>query len=346
MSTRETLQGVCNGRREGMNVRPPLTLVIMVVALVLGCAEPQSESEAPAAAATAAPSATQTVSPTATHTPGPTATRTSTPTASPTLTPVPTAKPPPPPIPTATASPTTVAAPAPSATQVGAVPPPASTPTAAQPLEVAEGTAAGVLQAAQAAMSDVEFLHFDMQLELNLTDLNLVIPMTLVGEVQAPDRSRATLTVMLGFFEVETEVINIADTTYAKDFTTGEWQVSEAEVPFLSDPTVGISSGAFSVEELKLTEEVDDDGTPLYRVQGVAPSGFLSPSSGEFDIALWIGVEDRRLRRIVAQGDFVIQGDEAPFLEAFSGSSGTLSVIGAFSDYGAPVSIEPPELDT
>ena len=77
-------------------------------------------------------------------------------------------------------------------------------------------------------MQEVEFFHFDMDALVTIKEggISLEVPLGLAGDFQAPDRSRGTVSISLGFFTLEFQIITIGDTQYTADPETGEWQIS------------------------------------------------------------------------------------------------------------------------
>ena len=88
-------------------------------------------------------------------------------------------------------------------------------------------------------MLEAGTLHFelDSRIRVQTGDTETSIPLTFVGDVQAPDRISGKLTVTLGFFALEMETVIIGDTSYITNIQTGEWEVSQSPAYALPSPT-------------------------------------------------------------------------------------------------------------
>ena len=154
-------------------------------------------------------------------------------------------------------------------------------------------------------MLDLDSFHFDMAIEIGLETpgASIVLPVTFAGDFQSPDRIRGEITVQLGFFNIESEIVGIGETVYVKDSDTGLWDVSTDGSALLARPEefVGVESDLLRDLELIRIEEMD--GTDVYVIAGTALPGALSEGQDETDVTYWIGVRDGLLRQIVAGGD-------------------------------------------
>ena len=235
--------------------------------------------------------ATPTVTPTATPlptrtpilTPTPTATRTPTPTATATATPTPT--------PTVTPAPT----PRPAPTRAAA---PSSSPSPGE----------SILENAITAMAAVKSFHFDVEAKLAIASqgVTLDIPIVLAGDFQSPDRIRGTLVVNLVFFKIESEFINIGDTSYVTDPDTGKWMVGRSPALSFVDPATlaspeFLAAGGRLANLMLVGTDTLADTPPVYEL-----SGRLSDEdgAGALEVSYWIGVDDGLIYRVTLSGQF------------------------------------------
>ena len=58
----------------------------------------------------------------------------------------------------------------------------------------------------------------------------------------------------------------------------------------------------------------------------------------------WIGVDDGLMRQVVTEGDLEAGEEAAGVFGELGEGTGTISVTLKLSDFGKPVSIEPPEI--
>ena len=89
-------------------------------------------------------------------------------------------------------------------------------------------------------MSEVASFHFDLEASVGVDAGGIAtqIPVSLVGDFQAPDRARLKLNVSLLFFTLETETVIIGDTVYSTDPVTGEWQIESGLAIGLPSPRI------------------------------------------------------------------------------------------------------------
>ena len=254
-----------------------------------------------------------------------------TPTPTPTSTPVPT--------PTRTPSPTPAS-------------PPTSTPNPTAPavsiatLPPGVPSAAEVLKAALAAMAQAGSYHFEMDARISgpTADAASAIPLSFVGDFQAPDRARGKVALTMGLFSVEMETITIGDTTYATNPQTGEWQLASGLTSALPGPTDFTGEAVPGLVDVALLGVETVGGTPAYRLRGALPVEIMGGTEGKARADYWIGVEDSLILQIDAEGELGLDtvGDNA----GAAGISGTanISMTIRFSRYGEPVLIEAPEV--
>ena len=221
-----------------------------------------------------------------------------------------------------------------------ATPEPTATPTP-NPVAI---SATDVIEASVAAMRQVPSLHFEMesQITASVQDASVTIPVKFSGDYRAPDQIKGTISVTVAFITFESQVVVTGDTVYATDPLSGEWAVAEAN-PLLTLPIDFLASDLAELRDAKVAGEEELEGTRVYRVTGTAPLEGLGDVSARFEVGLWIGVEDSRLRQVSAKGAFDL-GQEVTLFEGMTMRQGSVSVTTKFSDYGKEVSIEPPSL--
>ena len=229
----------------------------------------------------------------------------------------------------ATPTPTPTPTPEPTATP---------TPLALSPQEL--------IDSAAAAMRGLTSFHFDMDMQIKVASegLTLDVPLAFVGDFQAPDRLRATMSLSVAFFTIETEVVGIGDTTYTRDPETGEWDVSVGEDAFIISPDEFMGEGVSDLTDLAFVGVETLDGVGMYRLQGTSATGAFTDSASDFVLSFWIRIDDGYLAQINAEGELDL-GEENPLLGDVAGGTATAALSVKFSAYGEPVSIEPPDLD-
>lgn len=215
---------------------------------------------------------------------------------------------------------------------------PTRTPTPAPP------SALALLEAASDAAKQVASYRLAMEMLMTLSGpaigTEVVIPITFVGGVQAPDRLQGLVTVSQGDQKLENEIIVIGETTYVKDSLAGQWQKSTASATVF-DPK---DLAGIEPDEIQNLEFIGEDtlaGVPVYLLTGRAafPLGLGEPIGtieGDLAARYWIAREDSRLVQGAVEGEMALSGE----LEATIAVSMTMR----FSDYDVPLEIETPEL--
>ncbi|MCH8109328.1 MAG: LppX_LprAFG lipoprotein [Chloroflexi bacterium] len=240
-----------------------------------------------------------------------------------------------------TAIPTPTATPEPTST-----PPP--TPTASPtPLPTATPQSpATILETASAVMEKLGSFHFDLEMEIKAGTggISFDIPFTFVGDFQAPDRSKGTMSASILGFSIESEFVSIGETDYATNPETGDWEISPDELLPIGDPIALIALDASDVEDLKLLGEEILDGLAVYHLSGLTASGVFGHEEGgqSIKIDFWIGKEDSFVVQITASGEIDLGDDTDPL---FADGTVTLSLTLKFSDFGKSVVIEAPEIE-
>jgi hypothetical protein len=221
---------------------------------------------------------------------------------------------------------------------------PAATPTA-QPTPTPKPlTAQDYLQATEDALDAAGTYHFSMEglvtVEVQSQGVKLEVPMMYEGEVQEPDRMHGSLSMTVMDTPVATEVIVIGDEAWAKDPTTGQWVTSAASA-------VPISPGQFTdlsdseLAGMTVVGEETLDGVQVIHLTGSVDQelNLGAELGGSMQLSLvadyWIAKESNLPLKAVVGGNAPVT---AQSVEMMVGMSMTL----VFSDFGEPVTIEPP----
>lgn len=200
-------------------------------------------------------------------------------------------------------------------------------------------------------MAELSSFHFDLNASI-LGDSGASsgeIPLSFVGDYQAPDRMHGEMTISLGFFEFNLETITIGETSYITNPQTGEWESVPGQSTGFPNPAelAGLESSA--LDGLTLIGEDVLDGVPVFRLQGTPPSdAFGTTEGGKVVAEFWIGTEDYLFRKITASGEIVLDGGINPLAGQVAGDlsdeTATLDLTITFSSFNEPIEIEAPEL--
>jgi hypothetical protein len=215
-----------------------------------------------------------------------------------------------------------------------------STPTTAPVAISAADVIAGVVD----AMRQVTSLHFEMESRVSVTvqETSLTIPLKLSADYVAPDQVAGTLSATIAFVIFETQVVAIGNELYVTDPLSGEWTLTESN-SLLTLPIDFLSADLSTLLQDPTAVEEELDGVAAYRVTATAPLRQLGDASATFKLDFWIGVDDGRLRRVAASGDFDLGGDVDLF-EGITISKGSISMTATLSDFGKEVTIVAPSL--
>ena len=198
-----------------------------------------------------------------------------------------------------------------------------------------------------AAMAGVDFFHFEMDMQIGIESegLSLDVPVTFVGDVQAPDRVQGTLSMTLfGILTIEYQVINIGDTTYQTDSQTGEWEVTASPAVPFTDPSDFLASKPSDFLGLTLVGEETLDGVQVYHLSGTLLPEAFGGIQGDLEADIWTGVEDSLVRQVAVKGVLQIQGDGGLLPVGVGPGNVAVDMTVKFSDYGKPISIEAPQV--
>jgi len=220
-------------------------------------------------------------------------------------------------------------------------PVPTDTPAPTATSMSAEAIVEAALEATQAA----ESFHVDMSMVMTMSmpaalPAPVRIPVTMVGDVQPPDRSHATVSMNMQGLNIETEMVTISNTTYVKNPSTGEWLVStQSASPLSPDDLLSFKPG--EMEGLTIVGEETLDGVPVYHLAGTAsmPLEIGEPfgtATGMVEVDYWIDKEDNYVRQGTIFGDIPVTGEMTATI--------SISATMILSDYGKTVTIEAPEV--
>lgn len=238
------------------------------------------------------------------------------------------------------AGPTAEPTAAPTATPT---PSPSPTPTPTPTPEPDILTALEIITTAVAKLTGA--LHFEMDIKASVQTIGgrAEVPIELEGDFQPPDRIEGTMRISLGFFAVQSQVINIGDTTYIKDESTGEWHASTASSPVLVGPGAFLAPDPKTLVFLEVLGVVAVDGVEAYHLKAIAPSGSLDESVGQMDLEYWVGVDDGNLIQVVASGSVDLRLDSGSLSRMSTTGSADVTATIKLSEFGKSVSILPPE---
>jgi Tol biopolymer transport system component len=223
---------------------------------------------------------------------------------------------------------------------------PTPTPTATPTITPTPVSAEAILEAAYAAMSEVDSYSFAMDagLEMSMEGLNLKMPITFVGDYEAPDRVQYVMTMTLLGETMSMEGITIGGTSYVRESGSPSWEVSTQTTSPISPEDVG-QINMENLTDLVYVGEETLDHTPVHHVAAsVSATDLLAAEDfggagmeGTMGVDYWTDVSDDLFREIAMDGDLFLE-------EEGISMTMVLSLTMTFSDYGEPVSITVPAI--
>ena len=249
-----------------------------------------------------------------------------------------------------TATPTT----APTATATATAPPtitpttePSPTPT---PLSVE-----AVVEATAASMRALESAHIEGHITMTARvtgEEEGTVEMSMVGDYQAPDRTRLSVSLTIEGNDFEADYTSIANETYIQVPGADIWQVSDSSDGLDLRETLRFDPEG--VENLALIGEEELEGEKVYHPRGFVASdagGLLNSVPGGLagmtplgevvvEVEFWIGVGDFLVRRTIQNIDIELSSN------VIEDGKLHLELDMRLSDYGEPVDIQAPDVES
>ena len=199
-------------------------------------------------------------------------------------------------------------------------------------------------------MAAVKSFHFDVEAKVVITSqgVTLNVPIVLAGDFQAPDRIRGTLVVNLVFFKIESQFINIGDTSYTTDPDTGQWMVGRSPALSFVDPATlaspdFLAAGGGLANLMLVGTDTLADTPPVYQLSGrLSDDGAI----GALEVSYWIGVDNGLIYQVRLGGRIALDegiGDALRLGDIGAGAAPFDAVL-TLSDFDKPVHIEAPEI--
>lgn len=189
-------------------------------------------------------------------------------------------------------------------------------PLGSAPALVRASSVETLLQQATRAMTTLRSYHFELRYEQGQTVLVRKAKLHMKrarGDIERPDRLRATVEAKLGFLSVGVTVVSIQQRVWV-DFKgiTGELEIEPDVANVLLDPTALLLSVVSTIEEPRIVGTGELDGEPATHLAGifdprrmasdVVQSVFSEARPNPIDV--WL--DDRgRVRRVVQTGPLI-----------------------------------------
>lgn len=207
---------------------------------------------------------------------------------------------------------------------------------------VAPSPAVALLERASRRLAETVTVRFDLAVdgETALDADGSILLREAEGELQRPDRVRASFRAQVLGQNVTLQLITVGDETWTTDLLTGSWQPAPAEFAYrpsvLFDEQEGIGPVMGRVTRAEQLEDEEVDGRDAYRVRAEVAEEVIGPLTYEtmvgspVTVDLWIDREtDDLLRAELSEPPSEAKADPATW---------TLRLF----DHGDEVSIEAP----
>jgi hypothetical protein len=194
-----------------------------------------------------------------------------------------------------------------------------------------------------------ESFHFalDASIQAAVAGISLDIPVTAAGDFAPPDISQATLSINMGFVSFEIETVTADGFAYATDPQTGEWTRSADASGLFSSPHVVIGLVLLVADQMAVVGSESIGGLPVLHLRADDALGVLSEETGgSATVDVWIDLDTLKPVRISVDGEINLSdlGDQFP--AQIGGGPATFEATITISDYGVPVAIEVPLVET
>jgi len=195
-----------------------------------------------------------------------------------------------------------------------------------------------VVRDSAAATEKVKSFHFTLDIAKVPTSAKGLQLTGAEGDARVPDALKAEVSGRFAGFPISTSLVATGGTLWIKNPLSGSWQsVDVATTPsFLLDPQKGVLGVMRAMTDVKEDGSEDVDGASTTRITGTVEASKVGPlvaasgGTGPIDVTLWIGKDDKILRRIEVRGP-VGKGEPAD----------AVRTVG-LSRFGEPVTVEAP----
>lgn len=155
------------------------------------------------------------------------------------------------------------------------------------------------------------------------------------GEWLAPER----IHIKGNMFNTPVEFIQIGDVTYMRDIWTKKWlelrsnKLGQAQLFIMElGPLNFLNFGNVSDARISGREKIKEGKMLVLECRPQLTGSFFGQETQEYNCKLWIDPKDHRIRQVL--------------LQAPAGSSDLPTVTLKFWDYGQPITIEPPAINS
>lgn len=267
------------------------------------------------------------------------------------------------PLPTTTPQPTATPLPLPTPTPVPTVTPtttgtPVSDAAASSTqLEDERLTIAAAIEAMQNVESfraevDAAFTVIQTEASFRMDEetFGTEFPVRFSGDFQLPDRASGKLQLALGLVLLQIDIVTIGEQAYITNPETGVWEQYPLFLTGLPNPydLVLLPPETSRYSDIRVVKDEIIDGIQTQHIRANLRANVLGGSYDNLFLDVWIGKDDSLTRRLTMAGEADV--DEQDTAGLASGALGAADIGGkaeftmtiTYSDFNAPITIEPP----
>lgn len=201
-----------------------------------------------------------------------------------------------------------------------------------------------LLQQSQTAMTQVKSYHFNLATEnpgqstggmLTVKDAD--------GDIEVPNKLKATGTVIFSGFPARTELVVIDDVQYYKNPLSEKWEQGTGllDPRVITSPDTGIPALLGNIQDPTTPQSSEVDGTPCWSIDGKLDTKYIQAITGMtpggaskmVDATVCIGKADDHYPYLIRINGEALEGDKTDTVRDFK-----------FSKFNEPVDIQAPAL--
>ena len=240
--------------------------------------------------------------------------------------------------------------PTPMPTAAPSVPTPTAEPVlSTESVDVTEARLAE-FRSAVARTIETESFHFtlDASIEAAVAGISLDISVLVVGDFTPPDRSKANLSINMGFLSSEFDAVSAGGDSYTTDPQTGQWSLIPKEDSGLFDrPHTLVGLVAQAAHQMELVGQGSIGGVSVLHLRAERAQGALTDNPDDPILAeAWVGVDDLRPYRLRLTGTIDLSDLGKQFPSQIGDGPATLDATIGLSEFGTSVTVDVPEVQT
>ena len=204
------------------------------------------------------------------------------------------------------------------------------------------------LRSAVARAIENESFHFtmDASIEAAVAGIALDISVLVVGDFDPPDRSKANLSINMGFVSSEFDAVSAGGDSYATDPQTGQWSlIPKEDSGLLDSPHKLVGLVAQAAHQMELVGQGSIGGVSVLHLRSEREQGVLTDNPDDTILAeAWVGIDDLRPHRLRLEStiDLSDLGKQLPS-QIGDGPANLAATIG-LSEFGTSVTVDVPDV--